>query len=62
VNGTFPGLDGLLLLLFTLFMVTSLFYAVVTHQSAPELLDVQKSQIDKLNNIEEFALSGEPAQ
>ena len=51
-----------MLLLFTLFMVTSLFYAVVTHQSAPELLDVQKSQIDKLNNIEEFALSGEPAQ
>lgn len=51
-----------MLLLFTLFVVTSLFYAVVMNQSTPELLDVQKSQIDKLNNIEEVALSGEPAQ
>jgi len=48
-----------MLLLFVLFLVSSLFYASVMRQAAPELIEGHQSQTDALNHLDETVLSGE---
>ena len=47
------------ILLFVLFVVTSVFYSVVIHSSLPDIQAKQKAQTERFNALDEKALSPE---